>query len=58
MSKYVYLIITIVTITILQLIHFISANTILIQLIPIFLAVGIVVGVLGSTLSLRKYLKV
>ena len=41
-----------------QLIHFISANTILIQLIPIFLAVGIVVGVLGSTLSLRKYLKV
>ena len=41
-----------------QLIHFISANTILIQLIPIFLAVGIVVGVFGSTLSLRKYLKV
>lgn len=41
-----------------QLIHFISANTILIQLIPIFLVVGIVVGVLGSTLSLRKYLKV
>lgn len=41
-----------------QLIHFISANTILLQLIPIFLAVGIVVGVLGSTLSLRKYLKV
>ena len=41
-----------------QLIHFISANTILVHLIPIFLAVGIVVGVLGSTLSLRKYLKV
>ncbi len=41
-----------------QLIHFIGANTILLQLIPIFLAVGIVVGVVGSTLSLRKYLKV
>ena len=41
-----------------QLIHFIGANTIILQLIPIFLAVGIVVGVVGSTLSLRKYLKV
>lgn len=41
-----------------QLIHFINANTIVLQLLPIFFAVGIIVGVMGSTLSLRKYLKV
>ena len=40
-----------------QLINF-STNTIILQLIPIFFAVGIVVGILGSVLSLRKYLKV
>ena len=41
-----------------QLINFISTNTIILQLIPIFFAVGVVVGILGSVLSLRKYLKV
>ena len=41
-----------------QLINFISVNTVILQLIPIFFAVGIVVGVVGSMLSLRKYLKV
>ena len=41
-----------------QLINFLDANTIMLYLVPTFFAVGILVGVVGSLLSLRKYLRV
>ncbi len=41
-----------------QMIHFLSMSEIMQMLIPAFLLVGIVVGILGSLFSLRKYLKV
>ena len=41
-----------------QLVNFIEVNTLMLELVPIFFGVGILVGVIGSLLSLRKYLKV
>lgn len=41
-----------------NLVHFLDVNTIILQMIPIFLCVGLVVGMLGSLFSIRKYLRV
>lgn len=41
-----------------NLFNFIDVNTIIFQLIPLFLGVGILVGILGSAFSLQKYLRV
>ena len=41
-----------------QMIHFMDTKSIMLSLAPIFLGVGIVVGVLGSLFSMQRYLKV
>lgn len=41
-----------------SLISFVDVNTAILQIIPIFLGVGILVGVVGSAFSIRKYIRV
>ena len=40
------------------LFNFLSVNTIMQTLIPLFLILGVLVGIIGSSISIRKHLKV